>query len=242
MAPATERDRRDAVVVAHGSPSDPAPQDAAMAALAAAIAGHRPGLNIRGATLAGEGSLERALAGLHRPMIYPFFMAEGYFTAEVLPERAARAGSAPIILPAFGSDPALGALAATAALEGAAAHGLDPASSTLLLAAHGSRVRPASRQRTLELMGRLAAATPFRRVVAGFIEERPCLGEMASGLGQALCLPLFTLRAGHVTHDIPLALAGAGFAGAVLPHIGGHRLVPSLIAARLESQAGTVAA
>ena len=58
--------------------------------------------------------------------------------------------------------------------------------------------------------------------------------DAARGLEAALCLPLFTLNAGHVLNDVPEALAEAGFKGPVLNHIGAHADVPSMIAAALE--------
>lgn len=204
-----------------------------MVALAEAVAGHAPGLMVRGATLASEGSLEAALAGLCRPMVYPFFMAEGYFTTDVLPARISATGRNAEILPAFGSDPALPALIAEAAMEGASAHGFAPSSTTLVLAAHGSQVSPASKQRTLDLVRRLKPATSFESIVTGFIEEEPFLHDAARGVGQALCLPLFTLQAGHVTDDIPAALKHASFEGVLLPHIGAHPALPAMIAASL---------
>ena len=242
MARATDSLTRDAVLVAHGSPSDPAAQDEAMAALADAVMAHAPGWRVRGATLAADGSLDSALAGLHDPLIYPFFMAEGFFTTQVLPARLARIGAPVRQLPAFGMDTSLPAMIAEAACTGALAHGLAPARTALLLAAHGSQVSSASRRRTLELARLIRAATPFRAVATGFIEEEPYLADAAQDLGQALCLPLFTLKAGHVEEDVPQALASAGFDGPVLPHIGAHAGVPALIAAALAREARRIAA
>ena len=66
-----------------------------------------------------KGTVESALAGLDAPLVYPFFMAEGYFTGQVLPERIAKTAPAARLLPPFGSDPALAGLAIRCALEGA---------------------------------------------------------------------------------------------------------------------------
>lgn len=233
---------KEAVIVAHGSPGDPVPQDEAMAALAAAVASRRPGWTVRGATLASPHSLSDAVKGFTRPMVYPFFMAEGYFTGEVLPRRLEQLPVPCRQLPAFGSDEALPALIGKAALAGAAAAGLQPQSSTLLLAAHGSQVSPASRLATLRLAERLSGKLPFRAIVPGFIEEAPFLTDAARGLGAALCLPLFTLSAGHVLGDVPDALAEAGFGGPLLPHIGAHPDVPGMIAAALERHSATAIA
>ncbi len=222
-----------ALLIAHGQPSDPAPQEAAMADLAARVQALLPGWKIRGATLAAPGALEAALARLDRPLIFPFFMAEGWFTRTLLPRRLAEAGAGHLTpLPAFGATPELPALTARAALEGAKAAGLDPASTTLLLAAHGSRVARASAEGAEAMADHLRRTTPFT-VATGFIEEAPFLQDAARGLDPALCLPFFALRASHVAEDIPRALATAGFAGPLLPPLGEHPEVPALIAAAL---------
>lgn len=230
---------RAALIVAHGSPADPFPQEAALKALAVRVAMRLPGWRVRGTTLAAEGALEQALSRLDRPLIYPFFMAEGWFTRTTLPRRLVAAGAADLHqLPAFGTDPALPALMARVALGAARAQGMDPAQTTLLLAAHGSKVSRASAEITEDMARRLRAATPFARVTAGFVEEPPFLADAARDLGPAICLPFFALRAGHVAQDVPEALAEAGFTGPLLPAIGEHADAAALIAAALTRAAG----
>ena len=225
---------RAALIVAHGSPADPFPQEAALKALAVRVAMRLPGWRIAGTTLAAEGALEQALSRLDRPLVYPFFMAEGWFTRTTLPRRLAAAGAGALHqLPAFGTDPALPALMARVATDAARAAHLDPARTTLLLAAHGSKVARASAEITETMAARLRAATPFARVVTGYVEEPPFLADAARGLGPALCLPFFALRAGHVAQDVPEALAEAGFEGPLLPAIGEHADAAALIAAAL---------
>lgn len=223
----------EAVLVAHGSPSEPLRQDEAMAALAAQVAALAPGWQVRGATLASRDSLAVAMDGLAAPLVYPFFMAEGWFTREVLPARLSAMSRPCRVLPAFGMESGLPALVQAAATSGAAAHGLVPARTTLLLAAHGSQVSPASRNRTLEIAAELRRTSSFADVTAGFIEEEPFLADVARRTGSGICLPLFTLRAGHVEEDVPRALAKSCFGGVLLPHIGAHAAVPALVAATL---------
>lgn len=242
MERVTDRERAEAVIVSHGSPSHPQPQDLAMARLASEVAALSPGWTIRGATLASPAALARAFAGLARPVVYPFFMADGFLTSELLPRRVAAITACARQMPAFGSDPAMAPLAGEAALAGARRAGLEPKETTLLLAAHGSPHWPASRLATLALARSLAAALPFRAVRCGFLEEEPFLAEAGRNLGRAVCLPLFTLRAGHVSQDVPRALARAGFAGVLLDHLGMHAAVPGIIAAALERQGARAAA
>ncbi len=225
----------EALIVAHGSPADPAPQEAAVAALARAVAARLPGWRIEGATLAAPGALEAAMAGLAAPAVLPFFMAEGWFTRSALPRRLEAAGRAGLRrLPAFGALPGVQALASGAARAGAAAAGIAPARASLILAAHGSRGSRASAEATRAMAAALSAAGPFARVLPAFLEEAPFLADVARAApGPALCLPLFALRAGHVAADIPAALAAAGFGGPLLAPLGEHPGVPALLAAAL---------
>ncbi len=223
-----------ALIVAHGSPSDPGPQERALTDLAAIVQDLAPGWDVAGATLAADGSLEAALRQRPKAVVYPFFMAEGWFTRTTLPRRLAAAGAVGLRqLPCFGHAPELPRLTARAAMDGAAAAGLDPQQTTLLLAAHGSQVNRASAEGARAMASLLGRLAPFRRVVTGFVEEAPFIRDAARGVAPALCLPFFALRAGHVDGDVPEALAQAGFRGPLLPAIGQHAEVPRIIAAAL---------
>lgn len=210
-----------------------------MGALARAVAGQLPaGWKVCGTTLAAPEALETALATLDRPLIFPFFMAEGYFTRTLLPLRLQAAGSGGLRrLAAFGHTPGLPELTARAALQGAATAGLEPGGTTLLLAAHGSKISRASATGAQAMAARLAALAPFARVLTGFVEEHPLIQTIAADLHPAICLPFFALRAGHVTDDVPRALAIAGFRGILLPAIGEHPGAAHLIAAALQQAA-----
>ncbi|MGO4851777.1 sirohydrochlorin chelatase [Phaeovulum sp. W22_SRMD_FR3] len=234
----------DALIIAHGAPADPEPQERHLQALAQSVAAQLPGWRVRGATLAAEGALAAALEGLQRPVIYPFFMAEGWFTGTHLPKRLAEAGAvnARQVAP-FGVDPALPDLMAIVAENAAKAAGIPPQASTLLLAAHGSKVSKTSTRSTYDMAEALRQRTGFARILCGFIEEAPFLAEAARDLTPAICLPFFALRAGHVAGDLPEALEEAGFTGPLLPAIGEHPEVPALIAAALlRAEAQTPAA
>jgi sirohydrochlorin ferrochelatase len=217
---------RQAILVAHGSPADPFPQEAAMKALAVRVSMWLPGWHVLGATLAQEGALEAALAKLSAPLIYPFFMAEGWFTRTNLPRRLAAAGAKDLVqLPPFGTDPALVDLMAAAARPWA--------DQGLLIAAHGSKVSKTSSDTTYAMVKSLEALG-FSPVKAGFVEEAPFLVDVARDMPQAACLPYFALRAGHVLQDIPEALEQAAFANEALPPIGEDARAAQLIAAALQ--------
>lgn len=226
--------RHSAVIVAHGFPSDPAPQEAALQALAARVGAYLPQWTVRGATLAAPDALDRALAGLDQPVVYPFFMAQGWFTGTELPRRLAGRGR--VVAP-FGVEPALPDLCAHILTETLAQRGWQAGDTALLLAAHGSQRSRTSADSAFAMAGHLRARIALRQITCGFVEESPLLADAARGLGQAICLPFFALRAGHVIEDIPQALEQAGFAGALLPPLGEDAGVPGLIADSLRRTA-----
>ncbi|MFB2530580.1 sirohydrochlorin chelatase [Paracoccus sp. p4-l81] len=218
----------DAIILAHGQPSDPAPQQAVIEALAAAVGALAPGLRLRGATLAARGAIEAAAAGMVAPLIYPFFMAEGFFTRREVPRRLDRAGVKHARqLPPFGTERDLAGLIEQA-LSGA---------DDVLLAGHGSQVSKTSTDTLEGVAACLRASGRYRRVVTGYVEQAPRLEDAARDLGSGVCLPFFALSAGHVTDDLPEALTLAGFRGPLLPPIGEHPGVPALIAASLTAAA-----
>ncbi|NDV99701.1 cobalamin biosynthesis protein CbiX [Salipiger sp. PrR002] len=226
---------RTALIVAHGSPSDPDPQEAALTELAARVAARLPGWRIGGATLAKEGAFDAAVADLGAPWIYPYFMARGYFTKKVLAERAAPLGLR--VLEPFGTEASLIASAAQALRRTLSEKGWDAAQTTLLIAAHGSAVSRTSAESARDFAAALNGVLGFAEARAGYVEEPPFLRDQAEGLGQAICLPQFALNAGHMLEDVPEALSAAGFEGPVLPAFIDWPETPELIARSLEQQA-----
>ncbi|NDV50461.1 MULTISPECIES: CbiX/SirB N-terminal domain-containing protein [Roseobacteraceae] len=228
---------RSALIVAHGSPSDPDPQEAALKDLAARVGALLPGWRIGGATLAKEGAFDAAVADLGAPWIYPYFMARGYFTKKVLAERAEPLGLR--VLEPFGTEPALVTSAAHALQRALGDKGWQAAETTLLVAAHGSNVSRTSAESARDFAAALEAEIGFAKARVGYVEEPPYLNESARGLGQAICLPQFALNAGHMLEDVPEALAEADFAGPVLPAFIDWPEIPELIAQSLETQASS---
>lgn len=223
---------RSALIVAHGQPSDPEPAEADLARLAGAVAAHLPGWQVGAATLAAPGALKAALAALGTPVIFPHFMADGWFIRSLLPRRLAEAGHGGLeILTPFGLLPETRDLTARIARDAAAREGWTEAETTLILAAHGSGRSPFPAEAARMIAASVAAATGFAAVRTGFIEEPPELSDVARGCGRkTLCLPLFAARWGHVVDDIPAALAEAGFAGRLLEPVGTHADAPAIIA------------
>lgn len=224
---------RRAVIVSHGQPGNPEPQQRAIEDLAAAVARNDPGCEVLGATLADPDGLARCCDD--DTLVYPMFMAEGWFTGTELPRRLARAGAggARVMRP-FGTDPGLPPLIVAAAHQAAIAQGWDPHRSVLLMSAHGSQRSQASFNITSALADLIAPH--FARVVVGFVEQAPFLADAARGLERAVSLPMFALQAEHVTDDLPTALNEAGFSGPRLQPVGQMPQVPAMIAAALRTE------
>jgi sirohydrochlorin ferrochelatase len=254
-----------ALIVAHGQPSDPAPAEAALADLAARVAVHMPGWRVASATLADPEALTRAVeaAGPAGGVVYPMFMADGWFTRLHLPDRLFAACAAGLfgggscgnadcgrevdvagartgtgcarwqVVAPFGLDPKVHDLALRVLHEAGV-----PPEGEVLVAAHGSSRSPAPSDVARSVAARLAAGLQLSRCHAAFIDQQPRLAEVAGFGPDAVCLPFFAAEGEHVTDDLPQALAEAGFAGRVLPPLGRDPRVPGLIAAALQSRAG----
>ena len=213
------------------------PAEASLGRLAGAVGGHLPGRRIASAMLAAPGALEAALAGAVSAPVYPMFLADGWFTTSALPRRLSAAGAPKArILPPFGRDAHVQALAGRLAAGAAAERGWGERETVLILAAHGSgrSSRPAIAAR--ETARRIAAAHRFADIRLGFVEEYPGIAEAAAHAGtRAVCLPLFAAAGGHVAGDVPEALDGAEFAGARLAPLGLAGEAPAMIARTLAS-------
>lgn len=230
--------RPAAIIVSHGQPSDPDPAQRDLERFTSRVAALLPDWHVGSATLAKEGALDCALdAAGGRPLIYPLFMTEGWFTGDNLRKRLHSAPDARILRP-LGVSPALPDLAANLLREVLAARGWDAGDTQLFIAGHGSGRSPNSARDTHAFAEALALRIAFAEQRVGFVEEPPYLADQAAGLGaQAICLPFFAARLGHVIDDIPEALDASGFAGVRLDPIGCAPLVPQLVAGALTREA-----
>lgn len=221
------------LIVAHGQPGDPGAQQAAIEDLAARVSATLGAPDVRGATLAMPGALARAVAP--GALVYPMFMAGGWFTRVELPRRLAQAGAADLhILAPFGADPGLPDLCLSLLARAASGHGWRLSETGLMIAGHGSGRSRAPSKAVYDMAEMLLPHVA--RVACGFIEEPPHIFESARGFGpRAICLPFFATRAGHVVEDLPNALDEAGFEGLVLPPIGLASEVPVMIARAIDA-------
>lgn len=209
------------LIVAHGQPSDPERAEVEVAALGALVAKHLPGRRVMTATLALKGRLG-ALVAEPGGLVFPLFMAGGWFTRAHLPAQIAAAGGQDWqVLEPLGCDPGLHDLA----IRQIAASGAKRA----VLAAHGSGRSPAPSGLAHHLAARITRETGVD-TTAAFIDQTPRLQDLAPMGPVATCLPFFALAGEHVTEDLPQALALSGFKGRILPAIGLDPNVPALIA------------
>lgn len=212
-----------ALIVAHGQPSDPRPAGAALEALAAKVEALMPGWSVGAATLAEEGAIARAVEGRPGGGVFPMFMAGGWFTKVQIPKRLAEAGAERwAVLEPFGCDPRVHDLCVTIARESGA--------DEVILAAHGSFKSSAPSDIAVHVAGRIATETGAE-VAAAFIDQEPQLASLTGRGG--VCLPFFAADGGHVSDDIPAALAKAGFTGRILPPVGLDARVPGIVAAAI---------
>ena len=210
----------NALIVAHGQPSDPAPAEDALASYAAEVDALCDGVTVTSATLAAPGAFEQHVSELpDDAVINPLFMAKGWFVTSALPKRLAARNLR--ILDPLGVDPDLPALVADALREKLHENQWNPQDTDLVLAAHGSgrsRNPSAVARAFADDLGRKLA---FRSIRPGFVEEPPSIATAATGLpSQSLCLPFFACTGGHVLEDVPQELAAADFKGQVMPVVG----------------------
>ncbi len=222
-----------AIIVAHGQPSDPAPAQEALAAFAAKVDALSGDVTVHGATLAAPGVLEAKVDSLpDSVVIYPLFMAKGWFVTSALPKRLGTRKRR--ILDPLGIDPDLPELSASALRAALSERQWATDDTDLVIAAHGSgRSRNPSAVAT-DFASQLSRKLPFNSIRVGFVEERPSISEAASGMSQkAVCLPFFACMGGHVLDDVPEELERAGFSGIVLPVVGELPLIQRQIANKI---------
>jgi sirohydrochlorin ferrochelatase len=211
---------RTALIVAHGQPSDPLPAAQALEALAARVEGLMPGWEVAAATLAEPGAIARGVQGRAGGVVFPMFMTGGWFTKVQIPAKLAEAGAVGwVVLEPFGCDPMVHDLCVTLVREAGA--------DQVILAAHGSFKSSVPSDIARHVAERIAAEADVP-CAAGFIDQEPKLASLTGIAG--VCLPFFAAEGGHVSDDIPAALAEAGFQGRILPPVGLDARVPGIIA------------
>lgn len=221
----------DAAIVAHGQPGDPGAIQPELERLAADVGGLVPGMTVAGATLACPRSLAR-LAGVG--IVYPLFMAGGWFVRSEMPRRltAARVDGYAVLAP-LGLDPGLPAIGAAEAQRAAEAAGIDPATAVLVVVGHGSQKSSASADSTSAFAAALPDKAGFAAIRVALLEEPPPIAGVVPADGPAVCLPFFATSGSHTTDDIPQEWAASGAKGPIAAAVGRAEAVPALIAVAL---------
>ncbi|MCC7492611.1 MAG: hypothetical protein IT204_09705 [Fimbriimonadaceae bacterium] len=146
------------------------------------------------------------------PEVYvvPLFMAEGYFTARVVPRElglegplTSRGGQRWHYTAPVGTAPELSAVIAARARETSGA--VDPAQTALVLVGHGTVQNRQSKQAVLDHVARLQQAGEFAEVAAAYMEEAPLVADISSLVTapRIVVVPLFVADGLHTAEDIP---------------------------------------
>lgn len=232
------------VLVAHGDRGGASP-NAALRAQAKAVSARVTPAHVCAGVLKGEPSLESALAeagatGAQRIVVYPLFMADGYFMRKVR-ERVAAAGlsHAPAILDPLGLDPALPEILLQETEKMASREGIEPVSARLLVVGHGSKLGPAAANATRKAAARAAIARRFATVTTAFLEEEPFLDDMLRrGGAQPTVVAGFFFGDGmHAGEDVPDAIEETGANAIYTGAIGNSPAVANLIASAITAAA-----
>lgn len=176
----------------------------------------------------GEPGLDRVLQAVTAPRVFcvPLFLAEGYFTRQLLPRALGLDGS-PQAGPArvwrrggrtlyyccpVGTHPRMQEVVVSRAQEVLDRHPVQPPVQlrqvTLCLVGHGTAREAGSRKAVEEHAARIAALGRFAAVVALFIEEEPRVADCyrLAATRDIVVVPFFLSDGGHVSHDIPRLL------------------------------------
>ena len=171
-------------------------------------------------------------------IIYPLFMADGYFVNTAIPRQLACENALEVaVLTPLGLHPELPALVARLAMEAAAANRADPQSHELLLVAHGSRHEPASRLATEDVAGKLRRMGLFAGVSVSFLEEQPFVADQLADISRPVIIAgLFAGQGMHGAGDVPEAVRVSGRGDVILtPALVTCPELADLVAAQIET-------
>jgi len=178
-------------------------------------------------------------------IVYPFFLADGYFTRVALPRLIDKAKHddstrAITVLPPLGLEPALVDVVADETVAATHARGIHPEEVTVVLLAHGSTKDGASRDAAGHLADRLHERRRFRDLRVALLEEPPSLAQATADVqGPIVVVGLFAGEGMHGANDAGRLVAElarkdviligpvgalAGIAGLITAAVAHHRL------------------
>lgn len=226
-----------AVLVAHGERGG-AYSNAILMEHAQIAAAELPNVAVAAGVLSGEPTLEAALSDVARRttgpiLLYPFFMAPGYFVKVKLPKRLADAGLAARcrVLTPLGLEGPLPVIIRERAKAATHQIGVPAQDARLLLVGHGSKVARASAKATEAVAACLRELGGFACVETGFLEEAPFLDDaVMADTRPTVVVGFFNGDGLHAAEDVPQAIGK--FDGAIVytGPVGAFPEVPRLIA------------
>lgn len=233
------------VLAAHG---DRGGEDANAALLAHrdVVATSQRFRSVTAGVLKGDPPLEAALAaaaasGARHIVIYPYFMADGFFVNTRLRQRIEAAALALPwhLLPPLGLDEDLPDLMRRSAGSTAQAAHFAHAAADLLVVGHGSKLGPASSDATRVVAAHLTRIAGFRSVHTAFLEEPPSLQTALQSAHEPIVVSGFFSGDGlHAGEDVPQAIAASRRRAVYAGPIGRDPAVADLILKRLLQYAG----
>lgn len=147
--------------------------------------------------------------------VVPLFLAEGYFTEQVVPRELAAGdpGRARVVLcPPIGTHPRMASLIEQRAVEACGLSLAERREAVLVVIGHGTERSATSGDTVLRLVERLREHESFGAVDCGFLDQAPRIEEVvASWPGRPLVLVPFFIAAGwHARTTIPRDLGLEG--------------------------------
>ncbi|MGQ0814518.1 MAG: CbiX/SirB N-terminal domain-containing protein [Gemmatimonadota bacterium] len=140
--------------------------------------------------------------------VVPMFMAEGYYTCQVLPREVGRHARIHYCR-AVGSHPCMPQLV----LKRARSVPVDQSRSALVVIGHGTDRSTTSSQTVERVTKRLRAGSGYAAVACGFLDQQPRIEAVVADLdaSQVVLVPFFIAEGWHTRETIPqrLGLAGA---------------------------------
>ena len=159
------------------------------------------------AFLKEEPLVEHALddVGDEKVVIVPDFLAEGYFTRQVIPAKL----GAKLLLANVSSAPPVGTHPMMAELIEAAAREVlgdwDAGQTSVLVIGHGSGKNPCSKQSLLGHLGQMRIDTDFAQVADLWLEEAPLVSSwrQIANMSRIIVIPYLLNDGQHGGWDIP---------------------------------------
>lgn len=168
---------------------------------------------VAAAFLKGEPSLAPTLAAFKSKRIcaVPLLMSDGIIAATMRREIAAVKGACDVVEGRpIGLSPFLSRLIARRVMSICLAHDLPTKSVNVVLAGHGTRADPASRNAAHAHATRLSAGSQFAAIASAFLEEPPSLEAAFAALsGDVVVVGLFAGGGTHAERDLPAQIETA---------------------------------